>query len=211
LIADPEAARAEWLGEFRNDIGGFVDPAVIESCVDYGVTVRPPWRGNQYVSFCDPSGGSKDSFTVGIAHQDDGVSILDVVHEIRAPFNPATATEEIAALLRSYNLTSTVGDRYGAQWVVDAFARCGITYRHSEQDRSAIYTDCLPLFNSGRARLIDNKRLVAQFAALERRTGSTGRDRIDHGPGGHDDLCNAAAGALTAAVAAKRYPILVFG
>jgi hypothetical protein len=38
-----------------------------------------------------------------------------------------------------------------------------------------------------------------QFSSLERRTSSVGRDRVDHGRDGHDDLCNAAAGALTLA------------
>ncbi len=69
----------------------------------------------------------------------------------------------------------------------------------------------LPLFNSGRVRLLDNRKLVAQFAALERHTSSVGRDRIDHGPGGHDDLCNSAAGALIAASNAERRPRLMFG
>jgi hypothetical protein len=40
--------------------------------------------------------------------------------------------------------------------------------------------------------------LVAQFAALEWRTSPVGKDRIDHGPGGHDDLANAVALALSA-------------
>ena len=86
-----------------------------------------------------------------------------------------------------------------AQWVVEAFAKLGITYRHSEVDRSMIYLDCLPLFTSGRARLIDSPRLVAQFSALERRTFPTGKDRVDHGRAGRDDACNAAAGALVLA------------
>jgi hypothetical protein len=38
--------------------------------------------------------------------------------------------------------------------------------------------------------------MVSQFCALERKTSSMGKDKIDHGPGGHDDLCNAAAGAM---------------
>ena len=59
--------------------------------------------------------------------------------------------------------------------------------------------DALPLFTSGRARLLDNPRLVSQFTQLERRTFSTGKDRIDHGRHGHDDLCNAAAGAMVLA------------
>ena len=69
-------------------------------------------------------------------------------------------------------------------------------YKHSERDRSAIYSDALPLFTSGRARLLDNPKLVMQIANLERRTASGGRDRIDHPERGHDDLSNSACGAL---------------
>jgi hypothetical protein len=42
--------------------------------------------------------------------------------------------------------------------------------------------------------------LRAQFVGLERRVGRTGKDSIDHAPGGHDDLANAAAGALVNAL-----------
>jgi hypothetical protein len=113
---------------------------------------------------------------------------------------------QIASLLKSYGLTACTGDRYAAEWVVAAFRSCGIAYRHSERDRSAIYQDALPLFMSGRVRLLDNKRLVSQFCALERKTSSMGKDKIDHGPGGRDDACNSAAGALVLA-AAQRKPI----
>jgi hypothetical protein len=44
--------------------------------------------------------------------------------------------------------------------------------------------------------LLDHPRLVAQLCALERRTARGGRDSIDHPPGAHDDVANAAAGAL---------------
>jgi hypothetical protein len=57
--------------------------------------------------------------------------------------------------------------------------------------------DALPLFTAGCVRLIDNPRLVGQFAALERRSTPVGRDRVDHGPSGRDDCCNAAALALS--------------
>jgi hypothetical protein len=40
--------------------------------------------------------------------------------------------------------------------------------------------------------------MVSQLIRLERRTGR-GRDGIDHPPGGHDDLINAAAGAVVMA------------
>ena len=50
--------------------------------------------------------------------------------------------------------------------------------------------------NSGRAELLDHVRLSAQLVSLERRTARGGRDTIDHPPGAHDDIANAAAGVL---------------
>jgi hypothetical protein len=57
----------------------------------------------------------------------------------------------------------------------------------------------LSLLNSRRIELIDHPKLTGQLCALERRTvRGSGRDVIDHPPGAgaHDDLINAAAGAL---------------
>jgi hypothetical protein len=50
----------------------------------------------------------------------------------------------------------------------------------------------LPLINSQRIELLDHPPLLQQLAGLERRTARGGRDSIDHAPGGHDDVCNAA-------------------
>ncbi|MEI6558497.1 MAG: hypothetical protein WCO00_08815 [Rhodospirillaceae bacterium] len=204
LERDPAAARAEYLAEWRDDVSAFLDRAVVESAVDLGETVRPPVPGVAYVAFADPSGGSADAFTLGIAHAEGELAVLDCLYERRPPFNPSEVVAEVAEVLKSYHLTSVMGDRYAAQWVVEAFAKVGIAYRHSERDRSAIYSDVLPLFTSGRARLLDNTRLASQFSALERRTSVGGRDRIDHGPNGHDDAANAAAGALVLAATARR-------
>jgi hypothetical protein len=202
LQDDPSAAKSEWLGEFRDDIDSYLNLETIEGCVDIDVTVRPPRKDLKIAQFAfiDPSGGMRDSFTCAIAHAErDGTIVLDCLSEIRAPFNPTQATEQISATLAEYGITTAVSDKYGAAWVPDAFARCGVTIRHSDRDRSQIYLDALPLFTAGRARLLDNRRLVSQFAGLERRTSPIGKDRIDHGPGGHDDLCNSAAGAMVLA------------
>ncbi len=194
---DAAAARAEYGGDFRDDVSGFLELAIVEAAVDRGVTVRPPRPGVRYRSACDPSGGARDSFTLSICHDEDDVAILDCLVEIKPPFNPTSATTSMAGTLKAYDLTRTIGDRYAAEWVVDAFAKVGIEYEHSDRDRSAAYLDALPLFTSGRVRLLDNPKLVSQFAALERRTSPNGKDRVDHGPGGHDDLCNSAALAIT--------------
>jgi hypothetical protein len=141
-----------------------------------------------------------------ISHREsDGKIVLDVLYERRSPFNPGEVVAEIVALMRQYRCTKIVGDKYGAQWTVEAFARAGARYEPSELDRSAIYMNTLPIFTSGRARLLDNQKMVSQFAALERRTVSTGRERVDPGPG-HDDLCNSVAIALSLADN-KRGPI----
>jgi hypothetical protein len=203
IAADPALANAEWNAEFRDDVSGWLTRELIEAAVDSGVMIRPPRPNIRYVSFCDPSGGQGDSFTCGIAHKEDDAAILDCLIEIRPPFNSIAATEQIAATLKSYNCHKTTGDKYAANWVVDAFRKCGISYEHSERDRSQIYLDTLPLFTAGRVRLLDNKRLVHQFASLERTAGSLGRDKVDHGRGGHDDLCNSAAGALIRVVTAR--------
>jgi hypothetical protein len=200
---DPVAASAEFGAEFRNDISGFLDFAIVESAIDRGVTVRPPRQGTRYFSGCDPSGGARDSFTLAVSHNENGAAILDCVVEIKPPFNPTAATAQMAEVLKSYGLARTVGDHYGAEWIVDAMAKVGIKYEHSDRDRSAIYLDALPAFTSGRVRLLDNPRLASQFAALERRTAPNGKDRVDHGPGGHDDLCNSAALALVLALVPK--------
>jgi hypothetical protein len=193
---DPAVGRAEWLAEWREDLASYIDRALIEAAVDVGVVG-------------DPSGGSSDSMALAIAHREDDNVILDCLVERPAPFNAAAVTAEMAKTLREYGLTECRGDRYGAQWVVQSFASNGVTYFHSDRDRSAIYADAVPLFTSGRVRLLDSRKLVGQFAALERRTSAT-RDKIDHPRGARDDCANAAAGALVAA-ADRRNEVKVTG
>ncbi len=199
LEDDPAAARANWLAEWRDDLATFIDRELIESLVDRGVVVRPPAPGVRYFGFADPSGGRGDSFTLAVAHAEGDVVVLDCLVEIAPPFKASVATRTIVETLKSYRLSSVVGDNYAAEWVRDAFERCGVDYKKSERDRSSIYADALPLFTSGRVRLLESRRLVHQIASLERRVSSGGRDRINHPSGGHDDLANAACGVMVLA------------
>jgi hypothetical protein len=208
---DSASAAAEFGAEWRTDVSGWLDLATIQAAVDADVLVRPPTSINTFVGFCDPSGGVKDSFTMAIAHAERNVAVLDCLIEVKAPFNPSEAVSQIAAVLKSYGLSQCTGDRYAAQFTVDAFAQCGITYLASERDRSTIYADALPMFGSGRVNLLDNPRLITQLAALERKTSPGGRDKIDHPRGQKDDVANASCGALVLAVAVARGPRLFFG
>lgn len=209
LERDAEAAGAEWLSQWRSDLSDFLDRELIAAAVDRGEAAHPPQPSLRYTAFADPSGGRGDSFTAGIAHVEGNGVILDCLYERRAPFDPSVVVAEVAALLRSYGLAEVTGDRYAAQWVVEAFAKEGIAYHQADRDRSAIYLDALPLFTAGRARLLDNVRLVNQLASLERRTSRIGKDRVDHPPGGTDDVANAASGALVLAVENVAAPALI--
>jgi len=104
--------------------------------------------------------------------------------------------DEICATIKAYGISEVTGDRYAGGWPPEQFRKRGVRYNPSEKTKSDIYRDVLPLINSGRVELLDIERLKAQLMGLERRTARSGRDSIDHGPGGHDDLANAAAGAL---------------
>jgi hypothetical protein len=201
LAADPEAAGAEWLAEWRSDLADFVDRAVVEAAVAPGRYELPRQAGVRYFGFCDPSGGSADSMTIAIAHADkEGRGVLDATREIRPPFSPEDVVVEFAALLKSYGLSSVTGDRYAGEWPRERFSEHGIRYEPAEKSKSELYIEFLPILNSGKADLLDNARLIAQLCSLERRTSrGTGRDSVDHPPGAHDDVANAAAGALVLA------------
>jgi hypothetical protein len=81
----------------------------------------------------------------------------------------------------------------------EQFSKRNIEYIPSERVKSDIYRDVLPLLNSRRVQLLDDRRIISQFHGLERRTARGGKDSIDHGPGHHDDVANAVAGAIVLA------------
>jgi hypothetical protein len=196
LERDPTGAAAEYLAQFRTDIESFVAIEAINNCVVKGLYERPPVRSQHYDGFVDPSGGSADSFTLAIGHNDYSrkIVVLDALREVKPPFSPEATCAEFATLLKSYNIRSVAGDRFAGLWPVEMFAKFGIRYTQNAKAKSELYTDLLPLTNSARIHLLDAPRLLAQLCALERRTSRGGRDSIDHPPGGHDDLANAVAG-----------------
>ncbi len=192
--ADPEAAEAEYGAQFRSDLSDFVSREAVEACVIPGRIELP--RATRHVAFVDPSGGSADAMTLGIAHTEHGVAVLDCLRERKPPFSPEDVVQDFAAVLKSYGLSSVTGDRYGGEWPRERFRTHGITYDLSERTKAAIYLDALPLLNSRKVELLDSTTLISQLCGLERRTARGGRDSIDHAPGAHDDVANAALGAL---------------
>ena len=193
---DPAAAAAEYDAQFRDDIAQYVPREVIDACTMVGRGELLPLSNISYVAAVDPSGGSSDSMTLAISHQEAGHAVLDAVREVRPPFSPEAVVADFAALLKGYRIRTIVGDRYGGEWCREPFRRHGIEYGLAELTASQIFRDSLPLLTSGNAQLLDLPRLGNQLAALERRTSRSGMDLISHPPGGHDDVAVAACSAL---------------
>ena len=201
---DPAWAAAEFGAEFRSDLETFVRREVVEACVMEGVHELPPAYNTHYNAFVDPSGGSADSMTLGIAHRAGNKAVLDVLREVRPPFSPESVVEEFAAVCKAYRVSRVTGDRYGGEWPREQFQKRQITYVLAEQSKSELYSAFLPLLNSHRVELLDHSLAINQLCSLERRTGrGTGRDIIDHPPKAHDDLANSLAGVLTQCLGRK--------
>jgi hypothetical protein len=191
---DPVSANAEYGANFRSDVDAFVRAEVVEDAVVRGChELMPSPKSWKYHGFC----GSQDSFTLSVAHGDGDIAVLDCIREFRPPFSPENVVAELAGVLRSYGLREVTGDAYSGEFVRELFRGKGISYNITKKSKSEIYIDLLPMLNSGRVALLDHPKMVAQLCGLERRTTrGTGRDSIDHAPNSHDDLINAAAGAL---------------
>jgi hypothetical protein len=202
---DPQSAKAEFGAQFRDDLQTYVVPEAIEACVDRGVYERSPTPGVTYFSFIDPAGGSgQDAMTLAICHNEGDAVVLDCLRERKPPFSPSDVAAEFIETLKSYRASVVYGDRFGGEWCRQPFRDQSIFYKLADRTKSDLYRDALPVFNSRNVSLLDNRNLIGQLSSLERSTGPTGRDRIDHPRGAHDDLCNAACGAIVLASQKRR-------
>lgn len=196
---DEAAAAAEYGAQFRRDLEDYVSKEALEAVTMPGRTELLPSQEHRHFAFVDPSGGSQDSMTLAIAHRGaNGVGILDLVIEKKPPFDPRATVAEFVATVKRYAVGRVTGDRYAGEWVRAPFREYGISYELADRSKSDLYRDTLPLINSRRVELLDHRKMLAQFASLERRTTRAGKDSIDHAPAAHDDIANSVAGVLVA-------------
>ena len=182
----------------------------IELCVDIDVRERAPENAS-YTAFVDVSGGINDAFALAIGHcPDDRNTVLDCIDvatpQVGVPLIPAAVMERFARTLARYGCFTVYGDDYGKQWVVEAFNAYGISYEpprrkdaEAKMSASELYLEAVPLINSRSVRLLDHPGLIDQLCQLERNIVASGRERVTHPDRGHDDIANAACGALVMA------------
>src|SRR5262249_15537549 len=147
LEEDRARNSAEYLAQFRSDIEGFISLEVVEACVG-GYREIGPRSDTTYRAYVDPSGGSEDSMTLAIAHKTpkpEEMIVVNAIREARPPFSPEAVVEEFAALCKLYRINKVTGDHYGGEFVKEPFRKHGMYYELSEQPKSDLYRDLLPL------------------------------------------------------------------
>jgi hypothetical protein len=209
--ADPTAARSEWNAEFRDDLSGFLDDALVEQAIDRDRPLElPPPDGVNYKCYVDASGGAigGDAYCIAIAHRENDLFVIDLVRGRAGPFDPEELTKEYAQLCREYRCAGVTGDRYAKEWVSSTWVKCGIPYTPALLTASDTYLEALPLWTRGAVRIPDHAVLTRELRLLERMPTRLGKDQVVHPRGVHDDFANVVFGVLhsLAGVGKYRYP-----
>jgi hypothetical protein len=207
---DLQAAKSEYLGEFRDDISAYLPREVIEAVVFKGRKELLPNKNERYFAFVDISGGRNDDAAFAIAHMNGRKVVIDIAKRYRPPHSPYEIIGVMCEELKRFGLKEIIGDSYSAEFVVGAFRARGVQYEKSDLPKSGLYMELLPRICSGEIELLDDDFLINQLASLERRTRSGGKDVIDHPSSGHDDLANVVAGVTTIASVKPTLTIGVF-
>jgi hypothetical protein len=200
LAKDASAASAEYLAVFRADVETVITREMLDRAIIPDRIELPPGPF-RYFAACDPAGGGADSYTLAIAHNENGRAIVDVCKGWTAKSGSVREiTHAIVTILREYRIEWVAGDRYGGTWPANAFMELGIGYKFAPESASenmAALIAAWPLIE-----LPDSPELKRELLDLERRTTLAGRDTIGHPPGAgrHDDHVAAVALAVRLAL-----------
>lgn len=213
---DPDRFSREYEADFAEDLEAHLPGAWVEAAVVPGRHELPPQDRVTYTAAVDASGGGACAFTLSLHHVEGQGAERRVIQDVMkgwartrsATVNLEGVVQEIAEILRRYRVSHVVGDRYAKGWVRQAFDRAGVRYEDPAaadgeyMDKSRAYSECEPLFATGRIEVLDHPQLLRELKTLERRPRPGGKALVGPPRGGHDDYANvlalAAAGAMQA-------------
>ncbi|HZX11344.1 MAG TPA: hypothetical protein VFG01_10415, partial [Acidobacteriota bacterium] len=136
-----------------------------------------------------------DSSTLAISHLEGKKAVLDLALEARPPFDVDQVVKSFVKYLKAFKVFSVTQDRHAVAWIKNDLENKGIEVIVSKLNKSQIYEGFSVYMNKKQIEMLDNKRLRNQTLGLQRYLKSGG-PKIDHWPGGHDDIINSAAGSL---------------
>lgn len=195
---DPSNYRREFLAEFLDDIDSFLPDSDINAAILSGVHERPPVdvHKGSYSAALDASGLSgRDKFTLAIAHRTRRASSDAATVEFdllrgwsRAPV--AEVCDSIALILKSYGLTSVVGDQFGHSFLRELLANRGISVSQrpfTSRSKPEIMLNLKLALAQGRVSLLDYGEALRELRMLESRRTSGGNYSVAAPRGQHDD------------------------
>lgn len=205
MASDPEAARSEWLSEWRDSSSSLLSYEIVQAHVAVGRHELAPQAGLSYHAATDFASGAvtaKDHAAVCVTHREADLVYVDAIRDVAPPFSPKQLiAEEFAPLLKAYGISSVVGDRFAVGFAGEAWAEQGIEYTLSDKSSSQLLLEIVPIMMSGgRIELLDDKVSIAQLCNLTRRVASGGREHVAAAGSGHDDAAVTIAMAILAAL-----------
>jgi len=104
LKEDFSAARAEYFGEFREDLETFLSTSALEAVVVPGRFELEKVYGRPHFAFVDPSGGRGDAMTLSICFKEDSGKIVlqSCIRAKYPPFRPQEVVKDFAKVIKSY-------------------------------------------------------------------------------------------------------------
>jgi hypothetical protein len=189
--------------------GAFFDQGAVLAAVVAGRKSLPPQAGASYVAAVDMSGGTSDNAVLCIAHEKNGIAIVDLIEKQAGaikPFDPMKAVDQFAARLQEYRCRTVIGDHYGGSSFAFAFDRHGIAYRPVSGSASDQYELLEPRINAGSVEMLDDPTTIEELLTLVVRG-----TKVTHESGSHDDHANALALAVNAVLRSDDGVSLVFG
>jgi len=111
-----------------------------------------------------------------IAHEQDGVAIIDRLEARDPPFDADQVTQEFASILRQYGCASVLGDNAAMGMAGTLFSRHGVRYEKTTVNKTSWYQDFSAHLTSGNVRLIDDEVMLEQLSrSKSRRTSPAAR------------------------------------
>ena len=103
LARDPQAAAAEYLAEFRNDLEALFDAALLDRATrptprELPYTLHTPSGGfRQYHAAVDVSGGRQDAAAAAVTYRDGDSVVVAACRRWPSPHDPVQVAKEVAA------------------------------------------------------------------------------------------------------------------
>jgi len=150
--------------------------------------ILAPRSGVTYEASLDPA-FANDRFSMGVAHQEDGVAVIDGVWVWRRQGYENTL-DEVQGIANAYSVRTLKTDQFCEAPVREGLAKRGLSADYqpwSNESKSDAFSALKIGLNTRRVSLPDDSGLVEELCALEARPTPGGKVRIAAAGSAHDD------------------------